>query len=218
MGLYEREAYSVDVGTRLRQLREDRNMSMRSLATASGLSANALSMIERGRTSPSVSTLYKLADALEVPITAFFRDELTDFPRREHAIPKSRVFGLRQDADLATDAVQQGVERGAPEIGVDDQRLPTEDLGGDDRQEPADRALPFAADRTRHQERLEPRFRRLDLDDIEQPSQLGRDRRFGIVYRKNRWFCAFVQVSLWVYLSTDSTPYISMACFCIIFP
>jgi transcriptional regulator with XRE-family HTH domain len=45
---------------------------MRTLATKSGLSANALSMIERGKTSPSVSTLYKLADALGVSITAFF--------------------------------------------------------------------------------------------------------------------------------------------------
>jgi mannose-6-phosphate isomerase-like protein (cupin superfamily) len=34
-------------------------------------------MIERARTSPSVSTLYKLADALGVPITAFFRLELS---------------------------------------------------------------------------------------------------------------------------------------------
>src|SRR5574342_1279802 len=75
MGIYEHEAYSVDVGTRLRQLREERNMSMRSLATASGLSANALSMIERGKTSPSVSTLYKLADAMGVPITTFFGAE-----------------------------------------------------------------------------------------------------------------------------------------------
>jgi len=75
MGIYEHEAYSVDVGTRLRQLREERNMSMRSLATASGLSANALSMIERGKTSPSVSTLYKLADAMGVPITTFFGEQ-----------------------------------------------------------------------------------------------------------------------------------------------
>src|SRR5574342_28871 len=77
MGIYEHEAYSVDVGTRLRQLREERNMSMRSLATASGLSANALSMIERGKTSPSVSTLYKLADAMGVPITTFFGEQTT---------------------------------------------------------------------------------------------------------------------------------------------
>jgi transcriptional regulator with XRE-family HTH domain len=52
-----RQAISIDVGNRLRQLREARKVSMRTLATMSGLSANALSMIERGKTSPSVSTL-----------------------------------------------------------------------------------------------------------------------------------------------------------------
>ncbi len=75
MVLYQREALSVDVGGRLRELRESRGISMRTLATRSGLSANALSMIERGKTSPSVSTLYKLADALGVAITAFFGPE-----------------------------------------------------------------------------------------------------------------------------------------------
>jgi transcriptional regulator with XRE-family HTH domain len=72
MMTYQRDAISVDVGTRLKELREARNISMRTLATKSGLSANALSMIERSKTSPSVSTLYKLADALGVSITSFF--------------------------------------------------------------------------------------------------------------------------------------------------
>ncbi len=67
-----RQAISVDVGNRLRQLREARGVSMRTLATMSGLSANALSMIERGKTSPSVGTLYRLADALGLPVTDFF--------------------------------------------------------------------------------------------------------------------------------------------------
>lgn len=75
MDILGREALSVDVGQRLRSLREERGVSMRSLARRSGLSANALSMIERNLTSPSVSTLNKLAGALEVPITAFFRLE-----------------------------------------------------------------------------------------------------------------------------------------------
>jgi transcriptional regulator with XRE-family HTH domain len=75
MELFDNDILTVDVGSRLRQLRSERGKSMRSLARASGLSTNALSMIERGRTSPSVSTLYKLADALGVPITAFFRLE-----------------------------------------------------------------------------------------------------------------------------------------------
>jgi len=70
-----RQAISIDVGNRLRQLREARKVSIRTLATMSGLSANALSMIERGRTSPSVSTLYRIADALTVPVTDFFGPE-----------------------------------------------------------------------------------------------------------------------------------------------
>ena len=75
MDIIGKEAISVDVGQRLRALREERGVSMRSLARRSGLSANALSMIERNLTSPSVSTLNKLAAAMEVPITAFFRQE-----------------------------------------------------------------------------------------------------------------------------------------------
>ncbi len=80
--MFDREAVSVDVGKRLRQLREEHGISMRRLATLSNLSANALSMIERGKTSPSVSTLYKLADALEIPITAFF----SGVPEKEQVV------------------------------------------------------------------------------------------------------------------------------------
>lgn len=71
-----RDAVSIDVGQRLKALREERNISIRELARRSGLSANALSMIERGLTSPSVSTLNKLGGALEIPVTSFFRQEL----------------------------------------------------------------------------------------------------------------------------------------------
>jgi transcriptional regulator with XRE-family HTH domain len=75
MALYQQDAISVNVGERLRELREARNISMRALASRSGLSANALSMIERGKASPSVSTLYKLSEALGVSITAFFSSD-----------------------------------------------------------------------------------------------------------------------------------------------
>lgn len=86
MDLLGKDAISVDVGERLRMLRQERGMSMRALARASGLSANALSMIERGRTSPSVSTLYKLSEAMNVPITAFFRENP---PQNEVVFTKS---------------------------------------------------------------------------------------------------------------------------------
>jgi len=80
------EGLTVDVGARLRELRVARGKSMRALARSSGLSTNALSMIERGRTSPSVSTLYKISEALEVPITAFFRLEA---PRQDIVFRKA---------------------------------------------------------------------------------------------------------------------------------
>lgn len=62
----------IDVGRCLRELRLRRELSMRSLADQSGLNVNTLSLIENGKTSPSVSTLQQLASALDVPITAFF--------------------------------------------------------------------------------------------------------------------------------------------------
>ena len=75
MDILGKSAVSVDVGIRMRQLREERGLSIRALARQSGLSANALSLIERGRSSPSVSTLYKVAAAMSVPITTFFQTE-----------------------------------------------------------------------------------------------------------------------------------------------
>ncbi|MFP4440979.1 MAG: cupin domain-containing protein [Chloroflexaceae bacterium] len=62
----------VDVGGALRALREARRLSIRALAEQSGLAVNTLSLIEHGKTSPSVSTLQQLAASLDVPITAFF--------------------------------------------------------------------------------------------------------------------------------------------------
>lgn len=73
---------SPDVGTRLRNLRHDRGLSLRALAELCELSPNTISLIERGATSPSVSTLQRLATALGTPITSFFAEE----PERESVI------------------------------------------------------------------------------------------------------------------------------------
>jgi transcriptional regulator with XRE-family HTH domain len=65
----------ICVGRRLREIRKQRGLSIRSLAEVSGLNFNTLSLIENERSSPSVSTLQQLARALGVPITAFFETE-----------------------------------------------------------------------------------------------------------------------------------------------
>ena len=69
----------IDVGGRLRALRESRELSLRELAEKSGLALNTVSLIENAKTSPSVGTLQQLAVALQVPITTFFE---TDLPKR----------------------------------------------------------------------------------------------------------------------------------------
>jgi transcriptional regulator with XRE-family HTH domain len=62
----------VELGQRVRHLREESELSLRALAEQSGLSANTLSLIENGKSSPSVSTLQKIASAINVPLMAFF--------------------------------------------------------------------------------------------------------------------------------------------------
>jgi transcriptional regulator with XRE-family HTH domain len=68
----------VNVGRRLQELRVMRGLSQRALAEMSGLNFNTLSLIENEKTSPNVSTLQQLANALNVPLTAFFEAMTSD--------------------------------------------------------------------------------------------------------------------------------------------
>ena len=68
----ELQETAINVGQKIRQLREHRNLSQQDIAEESGLSRNTLSLIERGQSSPTVSTLKRIAHALNVDINAFF--------------------------------------------------------------------------------------------------------------------------------------------------
>jgi len=63
------------LGAKLRAIRDERNFSQRELAQKSGISSNAISLIERDENSPSVATLQSLAAALNVKMSFFFDDE-----------------------------------------------------------------------------------------------------------------------------------------------
>ena len=62
------------VGMRIRALRNQQGLSLRALSSQCGLSINAISQIERGESSPTLSSLHVLATALGVPITAFLEE------------------------------------------------------------------------------------------------------------------------------------------------
>ena len=63
----------VAIGREVRAGRRHRGLTVADLAQATGLSIGMLSKIENGLTSPSLTTLQALANALSVPLTAFFR-------------------------------------------------------------------------------------------------------------------------------------------------
>jgi transcriptional regulator with XRE-family HTH domain len=62
------------IGREVRRQREKLDITISELAKAAGISAGMLSKIENGATSPSLSSLQALAQALQVPLTTFFRD------------------------------------------------------------------------------------------------------------------------------------------------
>ncbi len=61
------------VGERVRDARRALGLTMAQFAEVAEISLGMVSKIEHGQTSPSLSTLTRLAHAARVPITAFFR-------------------------------------------------------------------------------------------------------------------------------------------------
>ena len=71
----------MELGERIRQRRKELGLSLRELADRVGLTASFLSQIERDLASPSLDSLRKISDALEVPIFHFLID-----PEEEHPV------------------------------------------------------------------------------------------------------------------------------------
>ena len=102
----------INVGRRLRELRNERGLSIRALAERSGLNVNTLSMIENGKTSPSVSTLQQVATALELPINTFFETQI--YPQsivyQKAGNRQSAAFTHGTLADLGAGFARSGLE------------------------------------------------------------------------------------------------------------
>jgi transcriptional regulator with XRE-family HTH domain len=70
----------MELGHRLRARRQELGLSLRELAERVGLTASFLSQIERDLASPSIESLRKISDALEVPIFHFLIEPDTRSP------------------------------------------------------------------------------------------------------------------------------------------
>lgn len=83
----ESEIISADIqseieflGVKIKELRNAKGWTLKALAEHSKLNINTLSMIETGKTSPSIYTLQQLAKALNVPLVDFFKDSENTSP------------------------------------------------------------------------------------------------------------------------------------------
>jgi XRE family transcriptional regulator, regulator of sulfur utilization len=66
------------VGARVRALREGMGLSLRDLAQRSGVSAQMLSQVERGETSPTLAVAGRIAAGLELSLSQLLRLDETD--------------------------------------------------------------------------------------------------------------------------------------------
>ncbi|HET8705817.1 MAG TPA: helix-turn-helix transcriptional regulator, partial [Pseudomonadales bacterium] len=71
-------AFVEMVGINLKKLRRDRALSLDGLARLSGVSRAMLSQIENGRSSPTVTVLYKIAAALNASLSEFISRPATE--------------------------------------------------------------------------------------------------------------------------------------------
>lgn len=90
-----------ELGRRMRKLRIERRMTLKQVEQKCGLSATHLSEIERGRTSPTVGALVRIARALEKEASYFIEaEERSDVAlvTREQARIVPRSGGVRVEA------------------------------------------------------------------------------------------------------------------------
>jgi len=110
LGLEDREQMSQEseseVGRRIRAVREGQGLSMRALAERCGLSVNAISRIERGETSPTLSSLHQIATGLGLRLGEFFREE----SEQSAVLVRATERGWFRESDLLVENLGAGLE------------------------------------------------------------------------------------------------------------
>ncbi len=99
------------LAARVRNLRRDRDLTLKQLAHLSGVSGSMISLIERQETSPTAAVLNRLADAFGISLPTLFADEA----KAADPQPVSR----RSDQPLWTDPASGYVRRHLSPTGID---------------------------------------------------------------------------------------------------
>ena len=110
------------LGTRIRDLRKARGLSLARLAAECGCSQSFLSQLERGLSSVSIPVLETICGALSVSLTDFFAAVEGDSPSRSLSDPLSTVIRVQEQVavNLSKGAIKyRFLTRDLPERGFD---------------------------------------------------------------------------------------------------
>ena len=100
-----------ELGKRLRSTRFDRNLTLKEVAARCGMSATHISEVERGKTSPTIGALQRIAGALEEKPSYFVRED--EVPRVLVTRKGQRCMLLTADSQ-STPIEAEVVSRGIP--------------------------------------------------------------------------------------------------------
>jgi len=64
----------IDLGFKIKKLRLKKNMTQNELSIECNFEKASMSRIESGQTNPTVKTLYKICNALDIHISDLFKD------------------------------------------------------------------------------------------------------------------------------------------------
>ena len=78
MNYKHNERYCKAFGRQVRKIRLEKNLSMRELALQADMEYSQLSKIERGVINTTISTVYALSQALEIPVVDLFDFKFTE--------------------------------------------------------------------------------------------------------------------------------------------
>ncbi len=104
------EEAAAEVGARIRTVRRARRMTIEAAAEASGLTKSFLSKVERGRSTPSVAALLRIAEALDIPLASLFENNATRNVLRSGAYPRVEFGGNGLAEFLLTPQAERRVQ------------------------------------------------------------------------------------------------------------
>jgi len=87
-----REAIAANVVRLLREEREKRGLSMNAVAQRSGLSQSIVSLIERDLRNPTLDTLLRIAEAIEIDLGKILIRRAKKFPNRQNKLSDESTY------------------------------------------------------------------------------------------------------------------------------